>query len=188
MALPRAIGQDAYRALALRNPDGQWELWDGEPREKPGMSVAHNWIVRILGRSLDRQLDEAAFVVQTNLGRVTWTEHNAFIPDVMVVPTAVVRRALAEHPETLETYAEPLPFVAEVWSPSTGGYDVRVKIAAYRARGDQEIWRVHPYERTLIRWVRPEGGAYAELVHTGGTVELAALPGVAIDLDALFAE
>ncbi len=104
------------------------------------------------------------------------------------MPTALVRRALAEHPEALETYAEPLPFVAEVWSPSTGGYDVRVKLAAYRQRGDGEIWRIHPYDRTLTRWIRQDDGTYAELIHTGGTIELPALPGVSIDLDALFAE
>ncbi len=187
MALPHAIGHEDFHRLALRDPDGMWELWDGEPREKPGMSVAHNWVVRLLGRALDRQLDEAAFVVQTNLGRVAATGHNTYVPDVMVVPTALVRRALAEHPEALETYAEPVPFVAEIWSPSTGAYDLRVKLAAYRERGDEEIWRLHPYERTLTRWLRQDDGAYAELVHTAGLIELHALPGVTIDLDALFA-
>jgi Uma2 family endonuclease len=187
MALPRTTDRVDYPRLALADPDGGWELWAGVPRGKPPMSVAHNWVVRALGRALDRQLDEAAFVVQTNLGRVLWAEGNAFIPDVMVVPIVLARHALAERPDALESYAEPLPFIAEVWSPSTGGYDIRVKLAAYQERGDAEIWRLHPFDRTLTRWLRQDDGAYLELVHTGGIVELAALPGVAIDLDALFA-
>jgi Uma2 family endonuclease len=76
--------------------------------------------------------------------------------------------------------------VVEVWSPSTGGYDIDAKLPTYRARGDREIWRIHPYERTLTTWRRQPDGSYAETVHRGGTIEPIAVPGVTIDLDALF--
>ncbi|MEP6871059.1 MAG: hypothetical protein ABI939_04320 [Anaerolineaceae bacterium] len=33
----------------------------------------------------------------------------------------------------------PLPFVAEVWLPSTGEYDVDEKFPQYQRRGDLEI-------------------------------------------------
>jgi Uma2 family endonuclease len=58
------------------------------------------------------------------------------------------------HSLELEIYDEPLPLVAEVWSPSTGGYDVLAKLPEYRRRGDTEIWLLHPYERTLTAWRR----------------------------------
>ncbi len=77
--------------------------------------------------------------------------------------------------------------MVEIWSPSTGGYDLDVKVTACKARGDAEIWRLHPHQRTLTRWVRQPGGSCAEFVHTGGVIELHALPGVTVDLDALFA-
>jgi Uma2 family endonuclease len=79
-----------------------------------------------------------------------------------------------------------MPFVAEVWSPSTGRYDVDTKLPAYQRRGDREIWRLHPYERTLSVWQRQPDGSYREFIHHGGLVPVASLPGVAIDLDALF--
>ena len=89
--------------------------------------------------------------------------------------------------DKLEIFDEPLPLVVEVWSPSTGGYDLDAKLPEYQRRGDAEIWRLHPYERTLTVSRRLPDGGYAETVHTGGVVRPIALPGVAVDLDALFA-
>ena len=74
----------------------------------------------------------------------------------------------------------------EVWSRSTGGYDVDAKLPEYQRRGDLEIWRVHPYERTLIAWRRQLDGTYTELLYTGGRVRPVAMPDVTADLDALF--
>lgn len=80
----------------------------------------------------------------------------------------------------------PLPLVVEVSSPSTGDYDVDTKLPEYQRRGDLEIWRVHPYDHALTAWRRQPDGSYLEMGHTGGGVRPVALPGVAIDLDALF--
>jgi Uma2 family endonuclease len=76
--------------------------------------------------------------------------------------------------------------VVEVWSPSTGDYDVDAKLPVYQQRGDLEIWRIHPYERTLTAWRRQPNGSYQETIHREGVVKPAALPGVAIDLGPLF--
>ena len=76
--------------------------------------------------------------------------------------------------------------MVEVWSPSTGDYDVDAKLPVYQQRGDREIWRIHPYERTLTSWLRQPDGSYQETLHRGGIVALVALPGVTIDLDELF--
>jgi Uma2 family endonuclease len=86
----------------------------------------------------------------------------------------------------MEAYPEPLPLVVEIWSPSTGGYDIASKLPEYKQRGDREIWRIHPYERTLTAWRRQADGSYAETIFTGGIIEPVALPGVRIDLNSLF--
>jgi len=99
-----------------------------------------------------------------------------------------VERSLRGRPGTLEYYEGPLPLVVEIWSPSTGDYDVDAKLPQYQQRGDLEIWRLHPYERTLTTWVRQPDGRYVKVVHTGGVVRPGALPNVAIDLEALFAD
>ena len=79
-----------------------------------------------------------------------------------------------------------MPLVVEVWSPSTGDYDVEEKLPEYQRRGDLEIWRLHPYDKTLIRWVQQPDGSYADSLLRGGSVQPAALPGVSIQLDSLF--
>lgn len=95
-------------------------------------------------------------------------------------------RAFRGRPGTLANFSDPLPLVVEVWSRSTGDYDVNAKIPVYMQRGDLEISRIHPYERTLTSWVRQADGSYRETTYQGGIVSLAALPGVTIDLDELF--
>ena len=74
----------------------------------------------------------------------------------------------------------------EVWSPSTGSYDVDTKIPEYQQRGDLEIWRIHPYERTLTAWRRQADGVYVETKHDRGEITLHALPEVTLLLDDLF--
>lgn len=76
------------------------------------------------------------------------------IPDVSVLRHAQVGAMIARQTPELEICAEPVPFVAEVWSPSTGGYDVDEKFPEYRWRGDAEVWRVHPYDLTITIWLR----------------------------------
>jgi Uma2 family endonuclease len=97
-----------------------------------------------------------------------------------------LEQALLEQPRALDAYAEPLPLVVEIWSPSTGDYDIAGKIPAYQQRGDAEIWFIHPEQRTLTAWRRNPDGDYDETVYRGGLVHPHSLPGVVVDLDALF--
>ena len=179
------VSATAFEELALNDVDGQWELWDGEARQKPSMTAEHNWLMAYLGAQLINQIDLEQFQVRINAGHVTRTTHNYFIPDVAVLPLSLVQ-PFRGRADVLEAYREPLPLVVEVWSPSTGGYDQRVKLAEYQRRGDAEIWLLHPYERTLTAWRRGPDGTYTETVYRTGSVQPAALPGVSIDLEALF--
>lgn len=174
-----------FEQLALNDPDGQWELFDGEARRKPDMTSDHNRTMFYLGHELASQLDRRLFEVRVNASHMQRTMRNYFIPDVVVIPTELVRAFRSR--QVLEVYAQPLPLVVEVWSPSTGGYDQTVKLAEYQQRGDAEIWLLHPYDRTLTAWRRQDSGSYLEHRQTGGVVELVALPGVRVDLDALLA-
>ena len=180
------LTEQTYHRIALEDPEGQWELHEGRPREKPAMSYRHNFAIVYLGAQLLRQLDPARFEVRLNLGHVRHADETYYVPDLFVLPVALLGPD-RDRPDVLEVYDAPLPLVVEVWSPSTGGYDVDAKLPAYERRGDLEIWRLHPFERTLSARRRQPDGSYAETVHRGGIVRPAALPEVAIDLDALFA-
>ena len=85
----------------------------------------------------------------------------------------------------LAIFSDPLPLVVEIWSPSTGDYDVDAKLPVYQQRGDLEIWRIHPYERTLTSWWRQPDGSYQEALQRDDTITPVTLPGVIIDLGAL---
>jgi Uma2 family endonuclease len=179
--------EEAFGQFSLGDRSGQWELVRGQLREKPGMSVEHGDIMMLLTVMLHNQLDRQEFRVRVSHARLRRSADTYDIPDVAVVPAAV-ERALRQCAGSLDAYSEPLPLVVEIWSPSTGNYDVGEKAPDYQRRGDLEIWRIHPYERNVTAWRRQPDGTYAESVLRGGTVHPVALPGVAVDLDALFAE
>ncbi len=185
MAVAQRMSEAAYIEFVESGVEGDWELHDGVLVEKPGMSWDHGRIVTRLLSWLDQLLDPAEFVVFTEL-RVRRPADTVFLPDIMVVPTSY-GEAFQGRPGTLAIFTEPLPLVVEVWSLSTGEYDVETKIPVYVQRGDLEIWRIHPYERTLTRWVRQPDGSYKESTHRHGAVSPVALPAAEIDLDRLFA-
>jgi Uma2 family endonuclease len=180
------MSEETYRRFALGDPQGQWELHRGQLREKPGMSVKHGDIMDHLMLMLHNQLDRNQFRLRAGHARLRRSADTYYIPDIAVIPAAIVQ-ALLQHTDSLDAYADPLPLVIEIWSPSTGGYDINEKVPDYQLRGDREIWRVHPYDRTLTAWRRQPDGAYTESIYRGGIVCPESLPGVAIDLDSLFA-
>jgi Uma2 family endonuclease len=177
--------EEEYRAFALGDRSGQWELVRGELREKPGMSVEHGGVMMTLAAGLYNQLDPKQCAVRVSHARLRRSADTYYVPDIAVIP-APLERALLENPGSLDAYPEPLLLVIEIWSPSTGRYDIREKLPDYQARDDREIWYVHPYERTITVWRRMPNGSYAESVHRGGELRPESLPGVVFDLDMLF--
>jgi Uma2 family endonuclease len=185
MAVAQRMAEEAYEQFVLSG-EGQWELHDGRLVEKPGTTFEHNDIVTHLGYLLMQQLNRAEYRVFIE-SRVRKPADTVFMPDLMVLPTAY-GEPFRGRPGKLAIFADPLPLVVEVWSASTGDYDVDTKIPIYQQRGDLEIWRIHPYERTITRWQRQPDGSYTESVVADGIVQPGGLPGVTIDLIALFTE
>jgi Uma2 family endonuclease len=184
MTATHQLTEEEYVHLVFSEPDRMLELYDGEVREKPGMSWEHSEIFIFLGHLLVQQLDRRQFSVLGE-SRVRRAPGNIFIPDIMVVPTAFAQEFRGQ-PGRLAILRDPLPLVVEIWSRSTGNYDVSAKIPEYKRRGDLEIWRVHPYQRTITAWRRQLDGSYDETVHHEGSIEPVALPNVTVSLDELF--
>ena len=180
------VSEQTFRQIALEDPTGHWELHCGSLRQKPGMTLEHNSIMSELHGTIWHQIDRTQFQVRSNAGHVRHTAQNYFIPDVCVIPTALQEPLRGTR--TLEAYDAPLPLVVEIWSPSTGDYDIETKLREYQRRGDLEIWRIHPYDHTLTAWRRQQDGSYRESEYKTGSVQPIALPNVTIDLDVLFAQ
>ncbi len=185
MAVAQRLSEQAYQEFVLSGAEGAWELHEGRLVEKPGVTWEHGGIIALLSHLLQLQLDWSEFQVRINEGRVRKPADTIFIPDLLVVPTAY-GESFRGRPGMLAIFSGPLPLVVEVWSSSTGDYDVDSKLPVYQQRGDLEIWRIHPYERTLTIWLRQADGSYQETLHRAGIVTPTALPGVAIDLDSLW--
>jgi Uma2 family endonuclease len=185
MAIETRISNEAYERLALAEPDVKWELWDGVLREKPQMTDAHDWLMAKVGHFLLSQLDWSVYQVRINSSRVRRPGSTYFIPDVFVLLTAFTA-PYRNRSDVLSIYDQPMQLVVEVWSPSTGDYDIMEKLVVYQQRGDLEIWYFHPYERTLTAWVRQPDGSYAETLYREGIVRPVALPSVEIELALLF--
>ena len=162
------------------------------------MSFEHSYLGDELYSRLDRQLDRGAYRVRVNSARLRRALElasepseqgrqvaNYYIPDLCIVPMELILPYRGQ-PGALEVYDSPLPLVVEVWSPSTGAFDLSTKIPEYQLRGDLEIWFIHPYDRTLRAWRRQPDGSYEESLHHGGTIQPVALPGVTVNLDTLF--
>jgi Uma2 family endonuclease len=179
------VSEQTFLQLAIEDPEGHWELHCGHLRGKPNMTAEHNQVAWELALRLGKQLDPSHFTVRLGMGHVRRSSESYYIPDVFVVPTDLVR-PLRGRRDVLEAYGAPLPLVVEVWSPSTGDFDVDAKLPEYQRRGDLEIWRIHPFDRTLTAWRRQPDGSYAEAHYTGGTIQPVGLPNATIDLDTLF--
>ena len=179
------VSYATYEQVALEDGDTTWEYVCGQLREKPAMTQEHNRAASLLAYFIQTQLPIEDFEVFHNAGRLRTSAGNAFVPDVVVIPLSLAagQRGTRE----LETYAEPVPFVAETWSKSTGAYDSQTKLPEYRARADLVIWLVHPYEKTVRSFERQADATYLERTHSGGRVSIPSLPGVSVDLDRLFA-
>jgi Uma2 family endonuclease len=181
------ISEAAYERVALEDPEGQWELNCGRLRSKePCMTVEHDYVQLELGDQLRAQLSRQDYVISVNVSRLRISSGTFYIPDLCVIPREFQRQKLLERPRRLEIYDEPMPLVAEVWSPSTGTYDVEEKLREYQRRKDQEIWRIHLYERTLVAGRLQPDGSYNEMLYRNGLVQPVTLPNVSIDLNAQF--
>lgn len=178
------VSEATYKQLSLEDDENKWELVCGQLRRKPAVTFAHTHTRFLLSNQLVAQLDLDAWFVHVEGPRLKLPDGQYFMPDLAVIPAALVTPHL-DSQDSLEEYVEPLPLVVEVWSKSTGGYDVTTKLPGYRQRADKEIWLIHPYERWLRRWVR-EGNGYREEQLRGGAVGITGLPGAVIDLDDLF--
>jgi Uma2 family endonuclease len=179
-----AISTATYERVALEDDDHIWELENGQLRRKPDMSQEHNDATMELLLQLAAQLDMTRYALRQNMGHLAAAPGHSYVPDVFILPRDY-KKPRAAAPTGLETYTEPMPFLCEVWSPSTGDYDTDAKLPYYQQRGDLEIWRVHPYERTAIAWRRRLDGSYSEET-LSGTVTLAAFPEIRVNIDRLF--
>src|SRR5262245_61372144 len=122
------ISTKTYEQVALEDNDEKWELDHGVLRKKPPMTTEHTDIIEDLMWELTPQLDRREVSLRINSSRLQHGQGSFYVPDVIVLPRRAVERRRTEFPKRLEVYDVPALLVVEVWSPSTGDYDVMTKL------------------------------------------------------------
>ncbi len=176
----------------LKWPEGErWELIDGVAYDMtPAPSRRHQDISgRLYFQFFDFLRDKNCVVYSAPL-EVRLPEANE--PDerilTVVQPDLLV---VCDQSKLDERGCRGAPdFIAEILSPSTSAKDQIQKLALYECHGVREYWIIHPLDHLVMVRVLDENGKYGiPLIREGkGSLEVATLPGLNIDLDAMFAQ
>jgi Uma2 family endonuclease len=130
------------------------EFFRGEVFAMVGASQVHNVVTLNLAVALHKRLDLSACRVLASDMKV-----RIEAADAMFYPDVVVSCSRSDRAQT-HALLEPV-FVAEVLSPSTGGFDKRAKFAAYRRSPQlREYLLVEPHTRVVELFRRTDTGRW----------------------------
>ena len=173
---------DDYQRMGetgILHEDDRVELIEGEIVAMPPIGSPHGGRVNRLTRILTDAVGDSAVVAPQNpivLGIRSEPE-----PDIAL---------LRPRPDF---YADAHPVAADVLllievADSSLQYDLNVKVPLYARQGIPEVWVVDIAHRQVLRFSRPEGGAYRAQgpINLKDPITLPGLPGCTVQLAALF--
>ena len=169
----------------LDTPEGvRCQLLDGELILAAAPNNRHQTILLNLASGL------RSFVRGNELGKVwiapfdvVFSDHDVVQPDILYVSR---RRAAVITDANIQGAPD---LAVEVLSPSTEGYDRGYKRELYARHGVLEYWLVDP-DLESIEVLTPGDGGFVRhaLYHRRETLTSPLLPGLAVDLAAIFGE
>ena len=173
-----------YEDLARLPDDGErHEIVAGRHVVLPAPSLWHRKIVTRLVHLIHADL------TRHNLGDdlftgpvdVKFAEDTVVEPDLVYVGPS--RRSILADPRFIASAPD---LIVEILSPSNRSYDEQTKFGLYAANRVPEYWIADPEQRTL-RIFALRNGAYELLPNENGIARSVLLPGLEIDVPALFA-
>ena len=176
------ITVDDYHRMAevgLLAPDARVELVDGEIIDMAPIGRSHLSVVDQLNRLFVLAVDDEAIVrVQGSIRLGQMSEPQ---------PDLIILRPRADFYRSEFAIGEDTLLVIEV-SDTSLRYDREIKMPLYARHGVPEAWIVDVNNDQLLVFSRPEEGAYREqqAITRPGRMNLVALPGLSVDLSALF--
>ncbi|MCU0754974.1 MAG: Uma2 family endonuclease [Xanthomonadales bacterium] len=193
MALPKTCtdGEFTLEHYLSWPEQERWQLLDGKAHAMAPPLIKHQRVVIELGRQLANQLlgkpcsalvapvgvalpKPGAAQARSRSERID----TVFEPDVVVVcdPTKIGERYIRGAPD----------FVVEVLSPSSAAFDQIDKRRRYGQAGVRELWLIDIDAGLITVW-RQNGEDFGapEFRYAEGVIEVAALPGIALELDFL---
>ena len=174
--------EDLLREREFRDQRLRLELIDGEIVVTPAPAPMHQLVVHRLAVLLDRA------IVEPDLGLVLESPLDVFLDDLNVLqPDLIV--LLHDRLELFgPTKVESAPNLAiEILSPSTNRSDRVTKREIYARFGVPEYWLVDHQRGMLTVYSDPRDGRYRAETTTSDIAVSATIPGLTVDLAALFA-
>jgi len=175
---------DEYLALPPTDQNRRLELIDGElVVNEP--KLGHQQVVLRLAHQIMTWIDGGSGRGNVFMPDVYLTDRDVFSPDVVWVGPGY------RYPEDDGALRDPPELVIEVRSPSTWRHDRGRKRDLYEAAGVVELWLVDHLSGTVEVHRRSSPGAPGfderHVLHAGDTLTTPLLPGLVLDLAALFA-
>ena len=169
----------------VETPEGvRCQLLDGELILAAAPNNQHQRITRSLLLALHR------FISDRNLGEVWFAPFDVVLSDHDVVQPDLLFVSHSRDAIITAANIQGAPDLAvEVLSPSTEGYDRGYKRELYARHGVREYWLVDPDLET-IEVLTPGAGGFVRhaLYNRRETLTSPLLPGLAVDLTAVFGE
>ena len=114
---------------------------------------------------------------------VRLSDHSVVQPDLLYVSPE--RRHILTNPSLIDGAPD---IVIEILSPSNRAYDEQIKYRLYEQEGVLEYWLVDPERETLTIFTLQDGVFEATTPTDARLVASVVLPGLVIDVAALFAD
>jgi Uma2 family endonuclease len=162
--------------------DERLELIDGELFVTPSPTPLHQRVSRRLNDLLGRAIDEVG------AGEHFYAPLDVRLADGTVVQPDLVAVSATRFGIITESAIEGVPdFMVEIVSPSHDRHDREVKRALYARHMVPEYWLVDPGSGTITIYTEPHEGQYQSVTITGETAHSVTIPGLSVDVAALFA-
>jgi Uma2 family endonuclease len=176
--LPRhRIDVDAFHRMVetgILAADARVELIHGEMLDMAPIGSTHAGLVNRFIRVFEGMGERAILTVQQPLRLDRYSEPQ---PDIALL------KPRADFYGRKHPTAEDVLLLVEV-SDTSLRYDREVKVPLYAQHGVTELWLLDTQARQLTCWREPIRGQYSSsVVLSSGVLQVAALPGVAVDLD-----
>lgn len=166
---------NADEFLELGETSDRYELIDGVVVMSPGASYAHQKIMALLFRQLDRYAEPINADVVTDTD-IRLADDLVYRPDLVYFAP----RRVMGMPQTLAAVPD---LVIEILSPTSKPRDLITKRADYERFGVGEYWVVDPATGGVRAFQRPSHGVpFREVNVTGEVLTSTALPGFVLDL------
>ena len=180
--LPRIWTEESLEQLASET-DKQYELVDGEPREKESEGMEHSYIAATLTGELRTHVKSKKLgVILESSGSFRMIAGNIRKPDV----SFVVKERITEKRPSFSAFEGAPDLAVEVISPTDIWWEIMQKLDEYFSSGCRLVWLISPLDQRVLVYRHDQRSQILELNDSLDGEEV--VPGFSMPVADLFAE